>query len=154
MLEASLMGAGRPSTLVNKILALEDELDELMNFPEFLPDEALLQEDIVLQEMAEESSESEDSDREEYQPFNYSRKYRGTVTLKTSLSDSLNIPTLKLANLIGIDKVVQMSHKLGIRSELPGNLSLALGACEVTPLEMASAYNTIAAGGVLSLIHI
>ena len=153
MLEASLMGAGRPPTLVNKILALEDELDELMNFPEFLPDEALLQEDIVLQEMAEESSESEDSDREEYQPFNYSRKYRGTVTLKTSLSDSLNIPTLKLANLIGIDKVVQMSHKLGIRSELPGNLSLALGACEVTPLEMASAYNTIAAGGVYSRPH-
>ena len=152
VLEASLMESGRQSPLVNKILSLEDELDELMDYPEFSPDQALLQEDLELQEMAEESSES-DSDREEYRPFNYSRKYRGTVTLKTSLSESLNIPTLKLANLIGIGKVVEMSHKLGIQSELPSNLSLALGACEVTPLEMACAYNTIAAGGVYSCPH-
>jgi len=99
-------------------------------------------------------SESDDSDSEnDYKPQNYSRRYRGVVTLRQSLSDSLNVPTVKLANLIGIDSVISMARKLGLKGKLPANLSLSLGSCEVSPFEMTHAFNTIAAGGVCSKPH-
>ena len=139
---------------LKKIYGVEDELGELEVTPAFEPDPQLVEEDALLRDTRYSDDEEEEKDEEDYQPFNYSKKYRGTVTLKESLCDSLNIPTVKLANLIGIDKVVDMAHKLGVRSELPQTLSLALGACEVTPLEMACAYNTIAAGGVYSRPHL
>ena len=105
---------------------------------------------------AEEEEEDEEvSDREgDYCPQNYSREYRGVVTLRQSLAGSLNVPTVKLANLIGVDAVIDMARKLGIRGKLPYELSLALGSCEVTPFEMAHAFNTIASGGVCSRPHL
>ena len=78
----------------------------------------------------------------------------GVVTLRQSLAGSLNVPTVKLANLIGVDAVIDMARKLGIRGKLPYELSLALGSCEVTPFEMAHAFNTIASGGVCSRPHL
>ncbi len=76
------------------------------------------------------------------------------VTLRQSLADSLNVPTVKLAHLIGVGRVIDMARRLGIRGALPYELSLALGSCEVTPFEMAHAFNTIAAGGVCSRPHL
>ena len=49
--------------------------------------------------------------------------------------------------MVGPQAIVQMGRRLGIRSPLPAELSLALGACEVTPLDLACAYNSIASGG-------
>lgn len=89
-----------------------------------------------------------------YHPLNYSRKFKGTVSLRDCLVESLNVPTVKVAEMVGIDKVIAMSHKLGITSPLPNALSLALGSCETTPLEMCVAYATIAAGGVYSKPHL
>lgn len=103
-----------------------------------------------------ESEDDSDSEDEEYnyRPQNYSRKYKGTVSLRDCLADSLNIPTVKLCGMIGIDKVIEMAKKLGVKSPLPHNLSLALGACEVTPLEITTAYNTIAAKGIFARPHL
>lgn len=66
------------------------------------------------------------------------------------LKDSLNVPTVKLGDIVGIDHVHSMARRLGIRSSLPNAIALVLGACTVTPLELACAYNTIAANGIHS----
>ena len=100
------------------------------------------------------STEKQEEDEDDYRPMNYNRKYRGTVTLRDALADSLNIPTVKLADAVGIDKVTDMARRLGVRSPLPQTLSLSLGACEVTPFEIGCMYNTIAAGGVYSRPHL
>ena len=84
-----------------------------------------------------------------YTPLNYTRKYKGTVTLRDCLVESLNVPTVKVAEMVGVPKIIEMSRKLGITSRLPDALSVALGSCETTPLEMAVAYATVAAGGLL-----
>jgi membrane peptidoglycan carboxypeptidase len=53
-----------------------------------------------------------------------------------------------------VPTVINMARRLGIRSSLPDSLSLALGACEVTPMEVAAVYNTIAARGLFSRPHL
>eukprot|EP00873_Tetraselmis_striata_P041176 jgi/Tetstr1/461440/TSEL_006549.t1 len=90
----------------------------------------------------------------EYRPQNFSRRYRGRVTAAESLADSLNVPTVKIAHQVGSEAIVRMARRLGIKSPVPSELSLALGACEVTPLEVTSMYNTIAAGGTYSSPHL
>ncbi|EEH60158.1 glycosyltransferase family 51 protein, partial [Micromonas pusilla CCMP1545] len=95
-----------------------------------------------------------DGEEPTYTPLNYSRKFKGTVSLRDCLVESLNVPTVKVAEMTGIDKIIEMSSKLGITSTLPNALSLALGSCETTPLEMTVAYASIAAGGIYSKPHL
>lgn len=73
--------------------------------------------------------------------------YHGTVTLEEALVRSYNIPAVKLLEEVGAEAVVEMAHALGIESPLETSLSLGLGGCSVTPLELCDAYNTIAANG-------
>ncbi|MFP5502411.1 MAG: transglycosylase domain-containing protein [Candidatus Sericytochromatia bacterium] len=82
-----------------------------------------------------------------YKPQNYDRRFRGEVTLEQALALSLNVPTVKVANTVGIDRVIQLAHRVGVKSEIAANLAVALGAAEVTPLELAAAYATFGAGG-------
>ncbi|MDD4363878.1 MAG: penicillin-binding protein 1A [Atribacterota bacterium] len=79
-----------------------------------------------------------------WSPENYEKEFRGLVTLREAFEDSINIIGVKLLERIGVRDVIQNSHKAGINSQLRQDLSLALGSSEVTPLEMASAYATIA----------
>jgi penicillin-binding protein 1B len=83
-----------------------------------------------------------------WSPENYDRTFNGPVTLRTALEKSLNVATVRLARDVGIDRVVDLAHAAGIRTPLDAVPSLALGTSEVIPLEMASAYNTIANGGI------
>jgi penicillin-binding protein 1B len=76
-------------------------------------------------------------------PRNYDDRYRGQVTLRQALEESLNAPTVQLALSIGLDKIIETARALGIRSALQPAPSLALGALEVTPLELARAYLTL-----------
>ncbi|KAG0624468.1 hypothetical protein M758_3G250300 [Ceratodon purpureus] len=85
----------------------------------------------------------------DFSPENYDKKFRGKVTLEEALLKSLNVPTVRLCAEIGVDKVCRMGRALGIDSYLPHELSLSLGGCELTPLQLTFAYSTIAAGGVL-----
>ena len=85
-----------------------------------------------------------------WEPKNYDEKYRGEVTLRTALAKSLNIPTIDLALKVGIENVANTAELFGFGENLPEVPSLALGAGEVTPLELSRAYNTIANGGLLT----
>ncbi len=83
-----------------------------------------------------------------WKPVNYDMKYRGPTTLRQSLENSLNVTTAKLIEKITIPAFLDMAAKLGIESSLPPYPSVALGAGEVTLLELTNAYATIASGGL------
>ncbi len=87
-------------------------------------------------------------DGQEWQPGNYNDEYFGTVTLRRALEKSLNSATARVARDVGIVHVRDVAHRLGIQSSLPAVPSLALGAAEVTPLEVAVAFSTLANNGV------
>ena len=82
-----------------------------------------------------------------WQPVNYDRQFRGNLSLREALERSLNVPFARLGVAIGPARIVETARRLGIESPLAAVPSLALGASEVTPLEMAQAYGVLAAGG-------
>ena len=85
---------------------------------------------------------------EDWEPKNSDRKYRGMVTLKQALANSINTVSAKLIDKTGPDAVVQLAHKLGIKSDIPSQPSIALGAVDVTVEDMVAAYSTFANQGV------
>ena len=90
-----------------------------------------------------------DSAQEPWQPKNYTNKYSGIVTYQYALEHSINVPAVRVGLLAGTAKVVETARRLGIRQNLLAYPSLHLGAFEVTPMEMASAYAAFATGGLL-----
>jgi penicillin-binding protein 1A len=85
---------------------------------------------------------------EDWSPQNYDHKFRGPVTLRTALAKSLNVPAAKLLQKLGTPVVTSYARRLGIRSRLGNDLSLALGTSEVNLLELTSAYGVFADQGV------
>ena len=83
-----------------------------------------------------------------WQPENYSRDYRGPVTLKNALALSLNTVAVRVGVEVGPKAIVQTANRLGIHSKLEPNASIALGTSEVTPLELVTAFAPFANGGV------
>ncbi len=83
-----------------------------------------------------------------WRPVNYDRKFRGIVTLRRALEHSINVPTVRLAQLVGLQRVIEAAHRLGIHEKLQAYPSLALGAFEVSLLEMTSAYTVFANQGL------
>jgi len=86
-------------------------------------------------------------DGQEWQPHNYNNEYFGAVTFRRALESSLNSATSRVAQDVGIRRVRDLAHRMGIQSSLPAVPALALGAAEVTPLEVAVAYATLANSG-------
>ncbi len=82
-----------------------------------------------------------------WQPSNYDGTFGDPVTVRTALEHSLNVPTVRAALRVGLDRVVDAAERCGISKGLSPLPSLALGAQEVTPLELAAAYTPFAAGG-------
>ncbi|MEM1284850.1 MAG: PBP1A family penicillin-binding protein [Pseudomonadota bacterium] len=82
-----------------------------------------------------------------WSPRNYGRSYSGRVTLTSALARSINTIPVRLAEALGRDLIVDVAYDMGIRSELPITRPLPLGVAEVTPLDMASAYASLANGG-------
>ena len=76
-------------------------------------------------------------------PKNYDGKYRGRISLRSALEESLNAATVSLSMGVGLDKVMATMRGVGIQSTLQPVPSLALGAFEVSPLELAGAYATL-----------
>lgn len=88
---------------------------------------------------------------EVYAPVNYDRQYHGTVTIRSALANSYNVPAVKTLNKIGVSNMIDLGRKMGIRSwdsMPPIGLSLTLGGAEVTMLDMARAYGVIANMGI------
>jgi penicillin-binding protein 1A len=83
-----------------------------------------------------------------WKPSNYDGKFKGQITVRQALTESRNIPTIKVASLIGIKNVLIMSRRFGLTGPLEPYLPLAIGACEATPLEMASAFTVFPNLGV------
>ena len=75
-----------------------------------------------------------------WQPSNYDGEFKGPMPMRRALVESRNVPTVKLADSIGIKEVIIMARRFGIGGPMDPYLPLALGACEATPLEMASAF--------------
>jgi penicillin-binding protein 1A len=85
-----------------------------------------------------------------WNPQNFDLAYRGEVTLEDALAQSLNTASIRLAEQAGGPKaVIAVARRLGIASQLPNDLSIALGTGEVGVLELATAYATIFNGGRL-----
>ncbi len=82
-----------------------------------------------------------------WRPENYDGLFRGVVTAREALEQSLNVPTVRAALHVGLDQVVETAELCGFREGLKPLPSLALGAQEATPLELALAFATLAGGG-------
>jgi penicillin-binding protein 1A len=75
-----------------------------------------------------------------YTPHDYEGNYLGEISLLKAFADSRNIPALKLAERVGMKKVIEVAHEFGITSSIPAYLPVALGAVEVTLKEQVAAY--------------
>ena len=84
---------------------------------------------------------------DDYRPDNYDDKYYGVVTLTEALKHSMNTATIRLLNLVGIDKFVNVAERMGFTHVPKPELSAGLGADEVNLLELTNAYAVIANGG-------
>ena len=85
---------------------------------------------------------------EDWEPRNSDNKYRGMMTLKRALANSVNIISAKLIDRTGPEAVVELTKKLGVSSEIPVQPSIALGAVDITVQDMVAAYSTFANQGV------
>ena len=83
-----------------------------------------------------------------YTPENYGGKYYGVVSLETALAYSLNTVAVRLMHEVGRQNVINTARRIGIISDLPNDLSVALGSAGISMLEMTAAYGSIANGGL------
>lgn len=86
--------------------------------------------------------------RSVWRPANYEGSYQGTITLARALAISSNAAAVRVSQNVGIPNVIQAARRNGIASPLPRYPAMALGAVEVTPLELVAAYAPFANGGL------
>ncbi|MBI4634741.1 MAG: PBP1A family penicillin-binding protein [Candidatus Rokubacteria bacterium] len=89
-----------------------------------------------------------DADGEPWSPRNYEGRYEGRVSVRRALEQSLNAATVRVAEEVGLWAVIDTARALGLRSPLRPVPAMALGAFEVSPLELAGAYLPLANGGL------
>jgi len=82
-----------------------------------------------------------------WQPQNYSKDFKGEITLRRALSLSKNIPAVRLIEALGPPAVIDFARRAGIQAPLQSNLSLVLGTSETTLLELTAAYAVFPNGG-------
>ena len=87
-------------------------------------------------------------DGKEYTPDNYSQEFFGTVTVRDALIHSLNVATVKVAEMIGYQRVVDLARQMGLGSNIQPTPAVALGAYEMTPVDVAAGYTAFATGGI------
>lgn len=91
-----------------------------------------------------------------YTPVNYDGRFHGRVPLRIAFANSFNIPAVRVAQKLGVDEIVAFGKKMGISSwGSPDNygLSITLGAAEVSMVDLATAYGTVANSGVRENIN-
>ena len=86
-------------------------------------------------------------DGKNYTPDNYAERFMGRVTVRDALTNSLNVATVKVAELIGYGRVVQVARQMGLSSNIQPTPSVALGTYEMTPIDVAAGYTTFATMG-------
>ncbi len=90
----------------------------------------------------------EKTDEEQWTPRNYDGEYRGRMSARQALEQSINIPTVRVSLTAGLPFVLGAARGAGITSRLRGYPSVALGAFEISPMEIAGAYGALANSGV------
>ena len=75
-----------------------------------------------------------------YTPHNYENNYMGRMTLTEAFAESRNIPAIKLADSVGIQKVIDVAHRFGVTTNIPAYLPVALGAVEISLEEQVASY--------------
>jgi penicillin-binding protein 1B len=83
----------------------------------------------------------------DWEPLNFDRQFHGAVPLRTALAQSLNVATARLGTDLGISRVLGTLQRLGIQHDMPPYAATILGALDLSPLEVAQMYQTIASGG-------
>jgi len=89
-----------------------------------------------------------------WSPKNSNGENSGLVTVRTAFEKSLNVATARLALDVGLESIVDLAHAMGVEGRLDPYPALALGAFEVTPVEMSTVYATLANGGVRPAVHV
>ncbi len=85
---------------------------------------------------------------QEWTPRNYGDRYLGEITVRTALEKSSNAAAARVAEVVGLDAIIDLAERMGVESRLPSVPSIVLGSAEVTPLEMVSTYGVLASGGI------
>jgi penicillin-binding protein 1B len=80
----------------------------------------------------------------DYTPNNFGERFMGRVTARDALTNSLNVATVKVAELIGYGRVVQIARQMGLGNNIRATPAVALGAYEMTPVDVAAGYTTFA----------
>lgn len=83
-----------------------------------------------------------------YEPKNFSKRFRGLLSMRDALAASINVVAVKVLMDVGFEPTIKLAHQMGIKSPLIPAYSLALGSSEVNLLELTNAYGTLATGGV------
>lgn len=83
-------------------------------------------------------------DKKSWSPTNYEKTYNGEIPLYFALKESLNSPTAQVAQKVGLDKIIDLVHKIGFTSKMESTPSTSLGATEHYPLEILDSYRTLA----------
>ncbi len=86
----------------------------------------------------------------EYAPKNFNEHYLGQVTMRQAITRSLNVATIKYAEMVGFEKIVEVAHRLGLGEQVQPYPAMAIGSFETTLMEMARAYTAFANEGLLS----
>jgi penicillin-binding protein 1A len=84
----------------------------------------------------------------EWTPENYDHKFYGSTTLREALTYSRNVVTVRLVEAIGINNVLDFARTIGVKGEMPRDLTLALGSLSITPLDLALCYSVFANYGI------
>ncbi len=84
-----------------------------------------------------------------WKPRNYDGKFKGTMTLRRALEVSRNIPTIKLSQDVGVDKILNFVERLKLDTSLPNDLSVSLGSFGINLLNLVKAYSIFPNGGKL-----
>ncbi|MDC0385569.1 PBP1A family penicillin-binding protein [Pelagibacteraceae bacterium] len=83
-----------------------------------------------------------------WKPENYGKKFYGPSTLRKGIEYSRNLMTVRIAKVLGLEKILDLSKKLNIYNEIPELLSVSLGAAETTLINLTSAYAPFVNGGI------
>jgi penicillin-binding protein 1A len=83
-----------------------------------------------------------------WSPHDYEHNYLGRITLTKAFADSRNLPAVRLADHIGISRVIATAHQFGVTSNIPPFLPIALGAVEITLQQQVDAYSVFPNDGI------
>jgi penicillin-binding protein 1A len=88
-----------------------------------------------------------------YTPRNYEADYKGPMSLIDAFAESRNVPALRLADRVGIKKVIEVAHRFGVTSNIPAFLPVAIGSADITLAEQVGSYSVFPDDGIRIAPH-